>query len=126
MCEEDQCHLFETFGRLACLTAADLKEPFPTDYKCPSCDADPVGLIARPHRQGPDALGIMQAVIRITKPPRSSLKSRKTRVAAMTAISRLLSHCADEKYLDLSISPLAQTCLGGLSSSVREVRVAAG
>ena len=126
MCEEEQCHLFETLGGLACLIAADLEEPFPRDFKCPSCDAGSVSLIARPHRQGSDALGIMQAVIRITKPPRSSLKSRKARVAAMTAISRLLSHCTDEKYLDLSNSPLAHSCLGGLNSSVREVRVAAG
>lgn len=126
MCEEDQCRLFQTFGDLACLTAADLEAPFPRDFKCPTCDADPVGLIPQPSRQGSKALGMIEAVIRIMKPSRSSLKSRKARVAAMTTISRLLSHCADEKYLDLSISPLAQTCLGGLSSSVREVRVAAG
>lgn len=53
-------------------------------------------------------------------------KSRQSRVAAMVAAGRVLSHSNDEQYLNLATSTLGQWCLQALQSSLRELRIAAG
>jgi serine/threonine-protein kinase ATR len=54
------------------------------------------------------------------------LDSRRPRVLAMLALRRFALHFEDPELLDLEVSPLGQWCLSGLSSSMRELRVAAG
>lgn len=54
------------------------------------------------------------------------LDSRRPRVLAMLALRRFALHFEDSELLDLEVSPLGQWCLSSLSSSMRELRVAAG
>ena len=54
------------------------------------------------------------------------LDSRRPRVLAMLALRRFALHFEDPELLDLEVSPLGQWCLSSLSSSMRELRVAAG
>ncbi|KAL9615276.1 MAG: hypothetical protein Q9167_000247 [Letrouitia subvulpina] len=53
-------------------------------------------------------------------------RSRKPRVASMMASQRLLVHCSNNRYLDLTTSVSGQFCLQALRSSLRDLRVAAG
>jgi serine/threonine-protein kinase ATR len=54
------------------------------------------------------------------------LDSRRPRVLAMLALRRFALHYDDSELLDLEVSYLGQWCLSSLSSSIRELRVAAG
>ena len=53
-------------------------------------------------------------------------KSRRSRIAALLATRRLLTHSANVDRLDLSKSGLGQWCLKYLRSSLRDLRIAAG
>ena len=55
-----------------------------------------------------------------------AMKRRRTRVAAMLALKRMLSHCENVTHLDLVTSEFGQWCLQALRSSMRDMRVAAG
>ncbi|KAF4624113.1 hypothetical protein G7Y89_g14062 [Cudoniella acicularis] len=54
------------------------------------------------------------------------LDARRPRVLAMFALRRFTVHFHDPSFIDLEKSILGQWCLQSLSSSVRELRVAAG
>ncbi|KAG5944560.1 hypothetical protein E4U60_005826 [Claviceps pazoutovae] len=54
------------------------------------------------------------------------LEARKTRVAAMVSLKRLIAHCEDPMFLNLETSGPGQWCLQALNSSIRELRIAAG
>ncbi|KAG5926189.1 hypothetical protein E4U42_003556, partial [Claviceps africana] len=56
----------------------------------------------------------------------SFTESRKTRVAAMLSLKRLVAHCEDPMFLNLETSSPGQWCLQALNSSIRELRIAAG
>ena len=53
-------------------------------------------------------------------------RSRQPRVAAVTALARVLCHFRDEITFDLANSKLGQWSLQALQSSIRELRVSAG
>ena len=53
-------------------------------------------------------------------------KSEKPRILITLAIRRIFNHISDAEYLDLAKSSLGQWCLRSLSSSLRELRIAAG
>jgi serine/threonine-protein kinase ATR len=52
--------------------------------------------------------------------------SRRPRVLAMFTLRRFALHFDDLEFLNLETSPLAQWCLKSLTSSNRELRIAAG
>jgi serine/threonine-protein kinase ATR len=53
-------------------------------------------------------------------------ESRKPRVQAMVALHHFAMHFRDIEFLNLETSKLGQWCLKSLSSSMRELRIAAG
>ncbi|KAG5942731.1 hypothetical protein E4U59_000920 [Claviceps monticola] len=61
-----------------------------------------------------------------TIPEDMILEARKTRVAAMVSLKRLIAHCEDPMFLNLETSGPGQWCLQALNSSIRELRIAAG
>jgi serine/threonine-protein kinase ATR len=54
------------------------------------------------------------------------LDNRRPRVLAMFTLRRFALHFDDPEFLNLEISPLAQWCMKSLTSSNRELRIAAG
>ena len=126
MSSDKQCAFFQLLGRLVCRSVREVQQASDDIILCPSCDLDQ-------ELTNPASLNVDQNIYKFifetfasaTKQNRS-FKSKKSRVAAMTIIPRLLRHTHDKIYLDLKASYLGQYCVGALRSSVRELRVAAG
>ena len=53
-------------------------------------------------------------------------EARQPRVLAMVALKRFTTHFNSSDFKDLSRSPLGQWCVASLTSSARELRIAAG
>lgn len=56
----------------------------------------------------------------------SFLNSRRTRIAAMQSLRKLVRHCDNPEFVNLETSAAGQWCIQSLSSSIRELRIAAG
>ncbi|KAL9130247.1 MAG: hypothetical protein Q9217_001540 [Psora testacea] len=123
--EEDQCQLFQLLGQSACLFAYNQELRTDRTFSCRFCDAETTTTRSAAMWRDPEAEEIMRtftSLIKLCRTPRS----RQPRVAAMTALIRLLSHTPNTDHLKLGKSPVGQMCLTALHSSVRELRVAAG
>lgn len=94
-------------------------------YKCALCDSDVTAsqiLRFTSNASENEVEQIFSELVHLS----SFLESRRPRVAAMIALRRVISHCSNVDVLNLETSPLGQWCLQGLSSSVRELRIASG
>ena len=129
--ENNQCLFYDIVGRLACTYAQALSPPSPdtegqlSSTQCSSCDAQSRVTVARPVWEDANSealLSIMAELLQLLQ----IQKRRRTRVAAMLALKRILSHCGNVTHLDLETSGFGQWCLQALRNSMRDLRVAAG
>lgn len=128
--EEDQSAAFSIMGRLSCAWANTLSgSTVPTrgqvhNQECSICD-----IAMEPRRtsiaEHPDMDGLVTTVENLIELTQKA-KSRRSRIAALLATRRLLTHSANVDRLDLSKSGLGQWCLKYLRSSLRDLRIAAG
>lgn len=131
LAEEEQCHLYNSLGLLACASAGTLVEVSSRDNngiqhsKCSHCDDNLKHKNTAPIWEGPESEEAVRAVAKLIKLPKTQ-KYRRPRVAAMLALRRLLCHSANADHLNLATSPFGQWCLQALRSSIRELRIAAG
>lgn len=98
-----------------------------SDSKCFLCDrTPPPGSVELDARRCQAVCG--DAVVTFTKLIKSPAfaEARQPRVLAMVALKRFTSHFNNPDFKDLSSSPLGQWCVGSLTSSARELRIAAG
>ncbi|KAI1003089.1 Protein kinase [Podosphaera aphanis] len=128
--DEDRCNFIECLGRIVCGTSGHLtmtcKNKLVTNFYCLVCEGEKIP--KNTARDESDLNGIKNEVIQvltsIIKFP-AFMKSRRARVVAMMVIKKVVLHCDDQKFYDLETSMIAQWCLQSLTSSVRELRVAA-
>lgn len=134
--DDEQCMLFSNLGHLACQSiitpntvasnTSFLSASSSCSVKCVVCDSytkDKTGLAL--HADTTELGELLTTFSNLITLPKHQ-KSRQPRVAAMVAVSRVLSHVSDEQYLDLATSTFGQWCLQALQSSLRELRIAAG
>jgi serine/threonine-protein kinase ATR len=117
-------------GYIPCASAGSLilsydREGYVCDRKCSICE--PGGPRSAVTANYDDALAA-EAIATFTKliDLRDFEESRKPRVQAMVALRHFAMHFRDSEFLDLETSKLGQWCLKSLSSSMRELRIAAG
>ena len=122
---DQQCRVFSLLGQLACKSATKTASGAATQFSCSFCDLEEKSKALPVLWEDSGNEEIVNLFLVLTKGLRAP-KHRRPRVAAMTAVVRLLSHTSNHDHLNLQVSPLGQLCLGGLHSSVRELRVAAG
>lgn len=72
-----------------------------------------------------DAAGLFNAIANLYQLAQKA-KLGRPRVAAITAMKRLLSHFGNLIHLDVSHSLIGRWCLQSLKSSIRDLRIAAG
>ena len=129
--ETDQCSFYSITGQLACASARTLSSPSPSfnrqmlPYRCTLCDTQPTAAGHRPGYDVADSEVLLSMMANLLQLPQIQ-KRKRTRVAAMLALKRILSHCESVNHLDLATSVLGQWCLQALRSSMRDLRIAAG
>ena len=129
--ENDQCSFYSMFGLLACASARTLSSPTPIIAeqmlwsKCSVCDAQARTAKKNPQVQATDSEVLLSTMANLLQLPQLQ-KRRRTRVAAMLALKKILSHCGNVDQLDLATSAFGQWCLQALRSSMRDLRIAAG
>ena len=126
----DQCEAFESIGSLACAQAGTLayhsgQHQATQPASCRICDAREMPQSKCPSWDGDQSMVAISTVINISKSP-DFQKSTRSRVCAMLAVRKLIMHSTDSQHLRLADSPLGQWCLQSQSSSMRELRIAAG
>lgn len=126
---DDQCRLIDLVSRLPCAGDGALKlrrdnladSP---DFYCSLCSGKSIDLPSDPVNANLKPLGLDLFSKIITHP--SFIASKRPRVYAMVVLRRLTKHSPSDEFLDLEKSAAGQWCLRSLSSSMRELRVAAG
>jgi serine/threonine-protein kinase ATR len=129
--DADRCKAIEYLGRIPCASSGYLTvtrvDGKIVKTKCLLCEGmelpDSVG---RDEHMWQDIS--QDAILTFSNLVKSAafLDSRRPRVLAMLALRRFALHYDDSELLDLEVSYLGQWCLSSLSSSIRELRVAAG
>ena len=122
---EAQSQVLFLLGQIACIFASGGKRRVTDNFSCPFCDSGNKNKSLSPDWDNSKLGEIMDLFLCLTKARRAQ-KNRRVRVAAIIAGGRLLSHISKDNYLNLQMSQIGQMCFGGLRSSVRELRVAAG
>ena len=129
--ENDQCSFYSMVGQLACHGARTLSSP-PSIFdkqmarnKCSVCDTQAKPAVEKPQVEVTDPEALLSVMANLLQLPQTQ-KRRRTRVAAMLALKRILSHCGNVDQLDLATSVFGQWCLQALRSSMRDLRIAAG
>ena len=122
--DDKQCALFHNLSSVPCKLAAGGRDSPGDNVACSNCDPDTEKKIELPIACV-EADQLLETFVSLSKQTRS-FKSKRSRVAAMDALHRILSHVPSKDALDLSGSYLGQYCMGALRSSVRELRISAG
>lgn len=129
--ETKQCSFYSIAGQLACAGARTLSSPSPSSNgqilpnRCTLCDTQPTAAGKRPGCNVADSEVLLTTMATLLQLPQVH-KRKRTRVAAMLALKRILSHCGSVNHLDLATSVFGQWCLQALRSSMRDLRIAAG
>ncbi|KAI0125275.1 phosphatidylinositol 3 [Xylariales sp. AK1849] len=127
--DSDKCSVIDLLGHICCAADETLvidtwSNSGTSKLECAYCSVpdttslvpvclDPVAKSA--------AVDLFQHVIIMP----SFVESRRPRIAAMAALRRLAKHSNDPAFFDLEVSTAAQWCVRSLSSSFRELRIAA-
>ena len=93
--------------------------------KCAVCDAQAKTAGEKPQVELTDLEVLLSIMTNLLRLPQLQ-KRRRTRIAAMVALKKLLSHGGNADQLDLTTSVFGQWCLQALHSSMRDLRIAAG
>lgn len=126
-----QSQFFRQLGLLACASArktvgdAGKQTSEARSLQCDGCDAESGQLLGESDANVIFPRTVLNIISAVIDQPRHQ-KSRQSRVAAMMAFRRALSHVHDESFWDLASVKLGQWCLQALQSSIRELRIAAG
>ncbi len=129
--ENDQCSFYSLAGRLACAGARTLSSPSPSSSgqmlrnHCSVCDHQSKNAGKIMEWEVADSEALLSTMANLLQLPQMQ-KQRRTRVAAMLALKRILTHCGNFNHLDLATSVFGQWCLQALRSSMRDLRIAAG
>ena len=129
MSEERQVDFYTKVGLLACRSAGmselDKSETTFLVRNCLSCNLGSSlrwGLALWDDDGGSILEDSMTTLLQLPQ----AQKSRRTKVAAMNAVRRLLAHTANLSALCISTSIFGQWCMQALRSSTRQLRIAAG
>ena len=115
---DDQCHLLDGIGELACARAARQEEG-DAELGC-----SPTQCANQRHAHNLCSLeDLINAMIEILP---HLQKLVHCRVAAMKAVQRLLTHSQNTEHLNMRTSVLGQWCLQAVHSSLRDLRISAG
>lgn len=136
--EDARCALLseKSLGRVACagsqcLVGANGSYDELNDLSCKICDHplripdQHISAYWNVNHHGEDWKEIIASLAALIETS-EVLKSTKPRILITLAIRRIFNHISDAEYLDLANSSLGQWCLRSLSSSLRELRIAAG
>ena len=128
--EDDQCSILTTIGELACagaeslLTQVGARNPINL-VECSVCDRQQLENTPRALWDGEEFEALILTVAQLVKLPQMQ-KLGRPRVAAMTAIRKLLNHSQNGNHFDLTSPVIGTWCLQALRSSLRDLRIAAG
>lgn len=136
--EDARCTLLseKLLGRVACagsqcLVSANGSHDEFSNLSCKICD-HPLRILDQHippywnvNHHGEDWKEIVASLAALIEAPEVQ-KSKKPRILITLAIRRIFNHISDAEYLDLANSSLGQSCLRSLSSTLRELRIAAG
>lgn len=129
--ELQQCTAVDYLGLLSCAYARTVERISSPDgmeyeYRCAYCDAYPESRGPTPGYveagEDKEILDTLKVLIRLDEFNESA--TVKTR--AMRGLKRVTAHTRERSYLSLEKSPLGSWGIGGLFSSKRELRIAAG
>ncbi|SZF04158.1 unnamed protein product [Blumeria hordei] len=127
---EERYQFVEILGRIPCAISghlAPIRENFPAKtYLCRICEEKQY---LKPefskddvhYESSLEAIKIFTTIIKSA----AFSESRKVRVLSMIILRRFTVHFDQAEFLDLEVSILAQWCFQSLTSSIRELRVAA-
>lgn len=126
---EQQCRTVDTLGLLSCAYSGMLKRVksgLDYEYHCAFCDSCPNDREAIPDqcKDGEDAeiLETFKVLINLDE----FNESATVKCRSMRSLRRVTNHTYDMGHLELEKSNLGSWCIGGLFSSKRELRIAAG
>ena len=136
--EDARCALLseKSLGRVACagsqcLVGANGCHDELNNFSCRICDrplqildqhTPPYWNINRHGEDWKEIIASLAAIIETSEVQQST----KPQILITLAIRRIFNHISVAEYLDLANSSLGQWCLRSLSSSLRELRIAAG
>lgn len=130
MSEERQVDFYSNLGSLVCRSASKSdfyndQHPLLLTRACLSCRSRIKLQSDLEVWDDPLASILEECMTGLLQLPQAQ-KSRKTKVAAMSAVRRLLAHTANPSALCISTSLFGQWCMQALRSSTRQLRIAAG
>lgn len=129
--EHQQCTVVDHLGLLSCAYAGTVEriaspDGMECEFRCAYCDAYPETRGPTPGyvEAGKDKeiLDTLKVLIRLDE----FNESATVKARAMRGLKRVTAHTRDKSYLSLEKSPLGSWGMGGLFSSKRELRIAAG
>ncbi|KAL9604378.1 MAG: hypothetical protein Q9219_000566 [cf. Caloplaca sp. 3 TL-2023] len=127
----EQSIAFDSLGQMACIKSnflqlpANLRRPQSPQLWCSLCDGQLPQKCQDRWLSEKESSNLVKVIGDLVKHPQLQ-KVEKLRVVALLASKRVLSHCREMRYLDLTMSALGQYCFQALRSSSRDVRIAAG
>ncbi|KAF4124503.1 serine/threonine-protein kinase ATR [Geosmithia morbida] len=127
--EASQCFALGTLSRGFCVVDETVSTalPSPKSFRSPGCSICSLtggGAPAKP--SGNTYKGVWYDTFSNLVRSPAFLDSRRTRIVAMQALKTMVLHCETPDFLSLETSGAGQWCIQSLSSSVRELRIAAG
>ncbi|TPX13910.1 uncharacterized protein E0L32_005610 [Thyridium curvatum] len=131
MTDRDRCEVIDLLSRISCAADGTLTQRLSHSSKssvfyCAHCVQEDSLASTSPKCVDIAAKSIATAIFtRLIQLP-SFLESRRPRLVAMLALRRFVSHSKDLEFLDIETSGPGRWCLQSLSSSIRELRIAAG
>lgn len=125
--DASQNMLFDIIARACCMvdelfTNEDMPSTPIAAFVCPACDLEKKQGKISSHESKKSIATLFSNLIL----SESFLQSRRPRISAMLALRRIAHHSSDQRFLDLRLPGPGQWCLQSLSSSLRELRIAAG
>lgn len=127
---QDRCKVVEYLGHIACGISGYLtvtrEQGKIMSFNCHMCQGNSLAKKNLSENATFDKIKV-EVIMALTNIMKSStfLESRRSRVLAMIAIRKFAFHISNPEFLELEVSYLAQWCFQSLTSSIRELRVAA-